>query len=56
MRADKERWLIDNVINPLKTLTYKIFNAKENSKGSEVICRIDSLVNNKYQYSVKTFR
>lgn len=56
MGADKERWLIGNVINPLKTLAYKIFNAKENTKESEVICRIDSLVNNKYQYSVKTFR
>lgn len=56
MVADKERWLIDNVINPLKTLAHKIFNAKENSKGSEVIYRMDLLVNNKYQYSVNTFR
>lgn len=56
MGADKERWLIDNVINPLKTLAYKIFNAKENSKGSEVVCRIDSLVNSRHQYFVKTFR
>lgn len=56
MEANNERLLIDNVINPLKTLAYKIFNAKENSKESEVIYEIDLLVNNKHQYFVKTFR
>ena len=56
MGVNNERLLIDDIINPLRTLAYKIFNAKENSKESEVIYEIDLLVNNKYQYSVKTFR
>lgn len=56
MEISKERLLIDNVVNPLKTLAYKIFNAKENSKKSELIYETDLLVNNKYQYFVKTFR
>lgn len=56
MEISKEKLLIDNVINPLKSLSYKIFNAKENSKKSELIYETDLLVNNKYQYFVKTFR
>lgn len=32
-----------NVINPLKSLAYKIFNAKEQSKIEEVIDKMDSL-------------
>lgn len=43
MEISKEGLLINNVINPLKSLAYKIFNAKEQSKTEEVIDKINSL-------------
>ena len=43
MGISKEGLLVNNVINPLKSLAYKIFNAKERSKIEEVIDKMDSL-------------
>lgn len=43
MGISKEGLLVNNVINPIKSLAYKIFNAKEKSKIEEVIDKLDSL-------------
>lgn len=56
MEISKEGLFINNIINPMKSLAYKIYNAKEKSKTKEAVDKIESLISGRHKEHVKLYK
>ena len=56
MEISKEGLFINNIINPMKSLAYKIHNAKEKSKIKEVVDKIEFLISGRHKEHVKLYK